>query len=323
MGLAGVALAAAFLGIVGSAPASTLCLQLKANGAVKGPTTVGGNTCKPGYEKIELPPAAQLETLNKILPHTKYEEKGVAGKPTIQFSGVNVQIVNGEGKTASTNGAGNLVIGYDENAGSFPQTGSHDLILGLGQTFTSYGGLVAGRENTLSGPFASVLGGQENVASGEGATVSGGFNNRSTALSSSVSGGETNMASGQFASVSGGFANTANELVSSITGGEHNLASGASASVSGGSENTAKGRDASVSGGMKNLASGTSASVSAGNENTASGTNGAWVGGGWHNLSSGSSAAVSGGGHNTAAADNSSIFGGNTLTTKSEYEAIP
>ena len=29
---------------------------------------------------------------------------------------MNVQVVNGEGKTASVNGEGNLVIGYDEDA---------------------------------------------------------------------------------------------------------------------------------------------------------------------------------------------------------------
>jgi hypothetical protein len=82
-----------------------------------------------------------------ILLHIKYEEKGIDEKPTIQFSGVNVQIVNGEGATATTNGAGNLAVGYDEPSGapgSHPQTGSHNLIVGEQQTYTSYGAILGG-----------------------------------------------------------------------------------------------------------------------------------------------------------------------------------
>src|SRR6476661_8778156 len=66
------------------------------------------------YKTEALPGPAELEKLDKILPRINYVESGVAGKPTIQFTGVNVQIVNGEGKTEGMNGAGNLVIGYDE-----------------------------------------------------------------------------------------------------------------------------------------------------------------------------------------------------------------
>ncbi len=54
----------------------------------------------------------------------------------MQFPAVNVQIVNGTGKTASVNGTGNLVIGYDETPGT--QSGSHNLVLGTSQTYTSY-----------------------------------------------------------------------------------------------------------------------------------------------------------------------------------------
>jgi hypothetical protein len=75
-----------------------------------------------------------------------YVASGVGG-PTIQFSGVNVQVVNGEGKTASVNGDGNLVVGYDENAGKNDQTGSHNVILGGEQTFTSLGGILGGFKN--------------------------------------------------------------------------------------------------------------------------------------------------------------------------------
>src|ERR1700694_1966708 len=57
------------------------------------------NTKTVTYNKIQLPGPGELETLNKILPHVSYVESGVAGKPTIQLSGVNLQVVDGEGKT--------------------------------------------------------------------------------------------------------------------------------------------------------------------------------------------------------------------------------
>src|SRR5690242_19301919 len=72
----------------------TLCVKASANGKVVGPTTPAGSTCKPGYNAVNLPPAGEIAALNKLLPHMKYEEAGIGGKPTIRFSGVNVQLVN-------------------------------------------------------------------------------------------------------------------------------------------------------------------------------------------------------------------------------------
>ena len=107
---------------------------------------------KAGHEGKAGLTGAEQETLKKLIPHISFVAAGVGGKPTVQFSGVNVQVVNGEGKTASANGEGNLVIGYDEQPGT--QTGSHNLALGTGQTFTSYGGFVAVFKNAVKGPFA-------------------------------------------------------------------------------------------------------------------------------------------------------------------------
>ena len=137
-----------------------------------------------------------------MLPHVKYEEKGVGGKPTVQFSGVNVQVINGEGKTATTNGESNLVIGYDENGGAHEQSGSHNLILGEEQTFTSYGGIVAGTSNTISSPFASITGGFLNTASNLWASGTVGNRNTANGEDAGVDGGELNKASGVAASVS-------------------------------------------------------------------------------------------------------------------------
>jgi hypothetical protein len=218
--------------------------------------TSGGTSgeCKAAYTKVELPPTAEMTVLNDILPHTKYVAEGIDKKPTIQFSGANVQIINGEGKTTTTNGEGNLVIGYDEEPGS--QTGSHDLMLGGHQSFTSFAGLIAGYANSISGKYATVSGGWGNIASGEEAP--------------SVSGGVDNTASGFYTSISGGSNNAASREDASISGGHGNTASGRVASVSGGSENKSSGEYASVLGGYKNLAEGEWSAVYGGKEQTAS-----------------------------------------------------
>ena len=162
------------------------------------------------------------------LPCMSYEASGIAEKPTIQFSGCNVQIVNGMGKTATTNGEGNLVIGYD-NRGEYRyngplaiQTGSHNLIMGGENEFTSYGGIAAGFDNSITAPFAAVTGGYGNYASGEAASVSGGDGNTAAAEAASVSGGGANIASGLFASISGGGDNRAAGFNSWIGGGLEN-----------------------------------------------------------------------------------------------------
>jgi hypothetical protein len=303
-----VCVAVGLLAVVASGAwgaATVLCMKNANNGAMKGPTVPGGSECKAGFNKITLPSSEELEVLNKVMPHVKYQEKGVGGKPTIQVSGVNVQIVNGEGKTASTNGAGNLVIGYDEEPGE--QTGSHDLLLGTNQTFTSYAGIIAGAFNKLTGPFASITGGNFSTASGPGATVSGGKDNVASGEGSSVSGGQFNNASGDRSSISGGQRNTANALLTWIGGGLENTASIGWSAVSGGSKNTASGFYSSVSGGLENTASNFFSSVSGGELNKS--TNyAAWVGGGFKNTAQGSL---------------SSVFGGKELTATLEFQAIP
>jgi hypothetical protein len=284
-------MAATTLGLVAmvaSASASTLCLQLKPNGIVKGPETVGGTKCKVGYEAVELPSANELE----ILKHATYVPAGVGGKATVQFSGVNVQVVDGAGKTATVNGTGNLVVGYDEdNEGPLEegvrqpapkQTGSHNLVLGEEQEFTSYGGIVGGSHNVISGPFASVLGGCCNTASGGSGVVVAGFFNHATGADASVLGGSGGVASGSAAAVAGGADNHATTNDASVAGGELNEATAESAAVAGGRENSAGGHDAAVTGGLLNQAKGTYSSVTGGTGNKAL-SEGAVITGGSHN----------------------------------------
>ncbi len=217
------------------------------------------------------------------------------------FSGCNVQIVNGTGSTNTTNSKGNLIVGYNENPLNNPQTGSHNIVVGLDHTFTAYGGFIAGFPNTLSNDFASVTGGTGNTASG---------------LRSTVSGGNGNTASGVESSVSGGLSNVANANQSSVSGGQSNIASGGASSVSGGQNNQATNANASVSGGNMNTASGGNSSVTGGQMNTASGTNAA-VNGGVSNQAQNGNSTVSGGNTNIANNNNSTVSGGQNRTSTS------
>ena len=192
----------------------------------------------------------------------------------VVITGANLHIVNGLGATDTTNGLGNLIVGYNElrsilpPPGGFPgpepelniRTGSHNVVVGIQHNFSSFGGLLVGRSNTISGPFSSVSGGDNNTASGDRSSVSGGALNTASGPLSSVSGGELNTASGQFTSVSGGVQNLASSGFgpgrggASVSGGLGNTASGFSASVSGGENNTASADSSSVSGGLNRTA---------------------------------------------------------------------
>ena len=91
---------------------------------------------------------------------------------TVRFTGCNVQIVNGLDDTETINGAGNLIVGYNEPPGGFQapppdRTGSHNIVAGKSNNYSSYGGLVVGDSNSISGGFAAVSGGHENTASGD------------------------------------------------------------------------------------------------------------------------------------------------------------
>ena len=165
---------------------------------------------------------------------------GVGTNTELTITGVNLHLVNGLGSTETANSLGNLIVGYDETDPQFTQnrTGSHNLVVGMGNNYLSYGGIVAGQSNLISAPYASVTGGQDNVANSGHASVSGGAGNVARGGSASISGGRNNKASGDYSSVSGGVDNTASGGYSSVSGGGGNTASGQTASISGGRNRT-------------------------------------------------------------------------------------
>jgi hypothetical protein len=229
----------------------------------------------------------------------------------------NLYIQSGSGTTnGAVNGKGNLIIGYNELRGSSDvRTGSHNLIVGSAHNYSSYGGMVVGNWNTISGAYASVSAGTNNIASGMFSSVSGGEMNTASNGGSSVTGGDHNTASGAYSSVSGGSFSAASGRGASISGGDSNIASGSGASVSGGLSNTASGNLSSVRGGTSNTAIGYASSVSGGDYNTASGR-ASKVSGGRYNTASGDYSSVAGGGYDFATGGNqafghySSILGG-------------
>ncbi len=169
---------------------------------------------------------AQVAAMEEILQFVHVEEeeiRGVTGPHWI-IEGANVHVRSGSGNTFDSctdldpgwpnceflSGLGNLIIGYNEQAAAgHPQprevrTGSHNLIVGVYHSFSSFSGFVAGLKNAVTGWSASVCGGVNNTASGSFSSVSGGTENQATGRSASVSGGTENLASGDGASVSGG-----------------------------------------------------------------------------------------------------------------------
>jgi hypothetical protein len=198
----------------------------------------------------------RVGALERTLTHVT-SVTGAGGLPEVRIAGANLRLVNGLRATATTNGLGNLLVGYNEpRQGGNVETGSHNVVVGQGHNFSSFGGLVVGRQNEISGAFATVSGGFDNTASGASAAISGGIFNR---------------ASGESATVNGGFDNTASASATSVSGGRGNTARGEGATVNGGHGNTASGHTAAISGGQANTASGFTSSVSGGRNQTARG----------------------------------------------------
>ena len=229
-----------------------------------------------------------VRALNNVL-----SVEGVNGVRTVRLSGVNLQVVNGLSRTESINGAGNIIIGYDEPnsftskpicsqarafngalitdeagclvaGGVFStqhKSGSHNLVLGTQNGYSSFGGIVGGRFNYINEIFASVLGGVDNRASGRFSAIVSGQGHLTQESGATVLGGIGNQALSRNSSVTGGIGNVASGENSSITGGERNTASGRTSTAAGGLLNTASGQGATVTGGRNNVASGTNSNA--------------------------------------------------------------
>jgi hypothetical protein len=175
----------------------------------------------------------------------------------LYVTGVNVHIVSGSGATSDNTvdakgnpiagtsllGLGNLIIGYNAtgNASGDYRVGSHNLVMGDRNNYYSFGGVITGHDNVISGRFALVLSGESNYALADETAVIGGGNNRAMSFQTSLLGGYYNVATSRFGTVVGGTLNTAGgpddptiAAATTVTGGYNNYAGGQNAVVSGG-----------------------------------------------------------------------------------------
>lgn len=231
-------------------------------------TTVSAAQMNANFTDVEARIAALEAKLANMTVAT------VNGQPTVRFSGVNVQVINGAGSTETTNGTGNLIVGYNEadssgngrcTVGIDPatgaavtdaavcaaaggawsttgfKTGSHYIVAGSENNYSIFGGVVFGFRNTSNNSYANVTGGSSNTAGGNQSSVSGGNTNAAYSSSTSISGGSANIASGDASSVSGGNRNNASGSFSSVSGGSWGIASGRLSHVSGGGDGNTSG----------------------------------------------------------------------------------
>lgn len=133
-----------------------------------------------------VPPV--LSDLAKYLKVEPNAINGVNG-PHVILTGVNLHLRSGSGSTDESQtasgqplGLGNLIVGYNElNPTGGLRTGSHNIVGGSFNNFSSVGGLIVGVRGTINGQYATVLGGDMNMASGVASSVLGGFRTFATA----------------------------------------------------------------------------------------------------------------------------------------------
>jgi hypothetical protein len=139
-----------------------------------------------------------LTELAKYVTVEKGELAGVKG-PHLVLTGVNLHVRSGRNATndgGALSGLGNLIVGYNE-AQSTPVvydgegcdrtlTGSHNIVTGTGNLFTSYGGVVVGSNHCLTSPNSSILAGDTNEAHGLNSAILGGTRRGTSAQNQTV-----------------------------------------------------------------------------------------------------------------------------------------
>lgn len=158
-------------------------------------------------------------------------------RESLLLDGLNLAIRNGSGAQDAVNGLGNVVVGYDapNPDPSRNKSGSHNVVVGTGNGYTSHSGIVSGDQNFVGSAFAAAIGGQGNGAFERwGAVVIGGTRNDARGQTSTVIGGDANTSTGGSAVVLGGISNTAALTNYVVVGGEDNDSSGPECSAGGG-----------------------------------------------------------------------------------------
>jgi len=174
---------------------------------------------------------ADMTRVTALESKTQYMSIDTTAKSTT-FSGCNVFVNDGGGNTdvsvtnAAGDGLGNLIIGYNvkgHRTVSEPdvRTGSHNLILGDDNNYTSFGSLVAGRFSNSNNAYTSICGGYGNTTSQTYTSILGGFGNHAIGNVSVICGGRLNTTNGDSATILGGYSNTTGNDFAVIAGGNY------------------------------------------------------------------------------------------------------
>ncbi len=188
------ALAAAALSSASAQAAERICVPTAASRPTLTPDAAGN--CLAGYRTATVITNSEYSSLNQRLAALERLLAGasrttnVGGQDTLTLSGMNLQVTNGAGATSTSNGKGNVVVGYNEN-GSV--TGSHNVVAGTGNSASSFGSVVGGVSNRASGAYSASFG-WKNTAAGPYSFVGGGLNNLAESGGASVGGGCGNVA---------------------------------------------------------------------------------------------------------------------------------
>ena len=120
----------------------------------------------------------QVEALEAAVVPGLSDHVSVVDDETLLVSGVNLQLVNGLGQTSTANGSGNLIVGYNESdSTTIERGGSHNLVLGRWNQYSSFSGIVHGLHNAVLNDESAVIAGSNNVVSGVRSAVFGGDQN--------------------------------------------------------------------------------------------------------------------------------------------------
>jgi hypothetical protein len=118
--------------------------------------------------------------------------------PTWRIAGVNVQLINGSGQTDVANGVGNLIVGYNEDPNmGLNDSGSHNVLVGMGHGHLSHSGLAVGSGHHLRAPGAAAVGGEGSEARGAYSALIGGADNTTYGDHAVVLGGSDQLVMGE------------------------------------------------------------------------------------------------------------------------------
>jgi len=131
-----------------------------------GPTGPQGPAGPPGPDVT-----AQIAELQRLVADLGRRVAALEGKLAyvsvtgrdMVISGANLYVNSGAGSTdAPVNGLGNVVIGYNELRGTGDdRRGSHNLVVGRGNNYASFGGIAGGFESSTTTPFSTAMSGDQ------------------------------------------------------------------------------------------------------------------------------------------------------------------